>query len=272
MNKELSFKKLWKVFADAWWKLLLIMLAAMIAMGLFTQFFIQKKYSSSVTFYIINSNTASDYTTTSLLSATEQLANDYTGIILSDIFLKPMTEELKEEGITYAPKEIRQMVSSSVQNTSSLMTMKVTNSDPEHALKIATYIQENAPILLKEITKKTLFEEAEVGKYVSALSIIAADPAVVEYEDTLNNIAKSLESDSNASDCLEAINYPQLDEAHDSPNLMMNVLLAGVGAAVLAYAVFAIISLSSTTIANEEDLKEIVKCPVIGVIPTWSDK
>ena len=98
MNKELSFKKLWKVFADAWWKLLLIMLAAMIAMGLFTQFFIQKKYSSSVTFYIINSNTASDYTTTSLLSATEQLANDYTGIILSDIFLKPMTEELKEEG------------------------------------------------------------------------------------------------------------------------------------------------------------------------------
>ena len=56
----------------------------MLGAALFTQFFIPKKYSSSVKFYVVNINSDQDYASATNLAAAEYLVNDYIEIINGD--------------------------------------------------------------------------------------------------------------------------------------------------------------------------------------------
>ena len=96
MNKEISLLTLWEVLLQAWKKMLIFALIAMLAMALFTQFAITKKYSSSIEFYVVNKAPNADYTTASIVSVAEHLANDYVKIIKSDAVMKTVSEELEK--------------------------------------------------------------------------------------------------------------------------------------------------------------------------------
>ena len=273
MNKEISLKKLWKVFVDFWWKILAVALVAALAAALYTLYFIPKKYSADTTFYIINSNATADYTTASLLSATEQLANDYTGIISSDRFLKPLSDWLKEEhGVEYSTYRLRNMISSSISKSSSLLTISVVNANPEHALLVGEYIADNAPDVIRDLTKRTVFVEERVDNYISALNQLSEKEEFKDYKNTLASMAESLADESRAVECLEVLDAPTKAVVYNPPSLLTNALLAGMGAAVILYAVAAVIRLNSTKIETEEELKELSKYPIIGVIPNWNSK
>ncbi len=271
MNKEISLKKLWKVFATNWWRLVIVALVAMLIAGAFTILLIPKKYSSSVTFYIINQSAASDYTTSALLSATEQLANDYSNIITSDIFLVPMRETLMEQDIDYGTAALRSMISSSFKETSSVMTVKVTCENPEHAFEIAKYIVTNAPATVKEVTKKTMFEKEQVDLYREALMKLESKLDESDLA-TIKAINDSLIANSRASDCLEAVNYPVLDNNADSPSVVRNVAIAGLAAVLVLYLYYLIRYIFSAVIVNEEDIKGVTNVPIIGVIPSWEQE
>jgi len=272
MNKELDLKKLWKVFVESWWKMLIVALVAALLAGAFTAFFIPKKYSSTVTFYIINANDSADYTTTSLLSATEQLANDYAGIIVSDVFLSPMVKNLEEQGMSFTAKELRSAITYSVATSSSLMTLRVTHTDPELAYAAADYICKNAPQAVKEIAKKTDFESTLVGQYINALDKILLQDDTMEYANVLKSMKESMQQNAKVGECIEPVNYPVVDKAADSPSVVKAVLLAAIVAVVIVYLACLIRSLINSVIVTKEELREITNAPVIGVIPHWLEK
>jgi capsular polysaccharide biosynthesis protein len=68
---------------------------------------------------------------------------------------------------------------------------------------------------------------------------------------------------------IEVLKAPEEDHAHDSPNLITNTILAGMLAAIATYAFFLVQSFIISTITTEEDIKEMIKRPIIGAIPHW---
>ncbi len=245
MNNEITFSTLWLVFKKSWIKIIIISLAAMLLMGLFTHYVIKKEYSSSITFYVINANTSADYTQSSLLAASAQLSNDYIRIIQSDEMLDALTADIKEEyGLEYTPNGIRKMISSNVEPESSMFEVKITSENKEHAYIIAKYISENAPEVLQRVTKPWMFE----GN--------TAEELAAQEKDTV--------------ECVSIINYPHVALGHDSPSLAKNVILAGFVAAILTYGVCFLFGLFNTLVKNEDDIKEFTeKYPLIGIIPSW---
>ncbi len=254
MNHEISFPLLLKTFKKCWWKVMIIAICAMLIMGAFTVYFIPKKYSSSMEVYIINSNASYDYTTSSLLSANVYLINDYIAIMQGDAMLKTVCKELREEAATYVdtdgnpflneeqvnalsklePGHIRSMVRSSASPESSIFRFSISHTDPKLAYTIARKIAEVAP--------------AEVTK-----------------------IAKSDKSDDiERQDCISIIIEPKMSSSHDSPNVPVYTVLAGIAAAVIAYVVFLLLGLSKSVIVTEEDVKRNLDYPLIGIIPHWS--
>ena len=110
MYNEIDLALLWRVFKNSFIKMVIFALIIALSMGLFTYYFIDKKYSSSVSFYVINANTSQDYTQTAYLSAAAQLANDYIEIIRGDIMIEDIVDLMKEEyGVEYTPNQIRKM-------------------------------------------------------------------------------------------------------------------------------------------------------------------
>ena len=242
MNKEISLSTLWQVFKNTWKMILIITLVVMLVAGLYSNYGIKKKYSSSVTFYVINTSSNSEYTTSALLQATEQLSNDYIKLILSDLVIDPLVEDLNDEhGWSYSAPQIRSMISTSLVPDTSMFEIKVTSTDKDHSYIIAQYINDNAPAKVKDIVKPWLNGEG------------AADETITE--------------------CITAINHPQIAKTYDSPNIKKNIMISGVVAALFVYIVALIKSFFDTIVKTEDDIKTITeKYPLIGRIPTWRKK
>ncbi|MBE6596550.1 MAG: hypothetical protein E7641_02660 [Ruminococcaceae bacterium] len=247
MNNEITLSFLWKIFVSNWKKILLITLAAVLIVGCVTAFLIEKKYSSKVTFYVINTNPDLEYTTTSYLAATEQLSNNYIQIIFSDVMLKPLAEELKAEyGYQYTVDQLRSMITSSIVAEASMFDIKVTNTDSKCAYNIAKSIEKLAPEVLQKVIKPWLFDDKI---------------------DSVDDLKKE-----DITECITAINEPREAKGHDSPSLIINLAVAAIGALVVSYAVFMLSAFFDTVVKSEEDIKQFVqKYPLIGTIPTWSE-
>ncbi|MBQ7383768.1 MAG: hypothetical protein IJV72_03140 [Clostridia bacterium] len=243
MNKEISISTLWQVLKNSWKVIVIVTLVVMLVAGLYTNYGIKKKYSSSVTFYVINTSSNSEYTTSALLQAIDRLSNDYIEIILSDLMIEPLIEDINGEyGWNYTPSQIRGMISTSIVSDTSMFQIRVTSTNKEHAYIIAQYINDNAPAKVRDVVKPWLNIETPED-----------EGAVVE--------------------CITAINHPQLAKTHDSPSLSKNILISGLLAMVLTYIVFLFKSFFNTVVKTEDDIKPITdKYPLIGRIPTWRKK
>lgn len=244
MNNEIGFSTIWKVFLNSWKKILIITLVAMLLMGLFTQFVIKKEYSSSATFYVINVSPDNNYVTTSLIEVIEHLSNDYIQIIKSDILLKPVSEALvRDHGLHYSPAQIKAMIGTAVTPETSIFSIKITNEDKDHAYLIAETIAKEAPRVIREFT---------------SLGTAVQEDGKFEEEEIV-----MLEK-------IRVLNEPKRPTTHESPNLVLNVLLAAIGAAGLSYVAFFMLSFFNTVISSEDDIKELTsKYPVLGSIPRW---
>ena len=251
MNSEISLKLLLKVFKSSWWKILIIVLVVVMAVGAYTSFFVEKKYSSNVSFYVVNINNGTEYTTTALITAAQQLASDYIEIIKSDRVLVPVSEGLKEahdngtySGELYSVAAIRKMISTSQKTETSIFTVSVTNVDKKAAYLITTLIADLSPDIISDITKRT---------------------TVVTDENTGE---KKLEK----AVCLEVLTDPVEAKTHDSTGLVRNSALGGLIAFFLAYVVFTLKLMWNTVIRTEDDVKSIVNEPILGVIPSWENR
>ena len=255
MNREISVATMWQVFKNCWKVIIIITVVAMLIMGLVTNFMIKKVYSSSVRFYVINTNGQQDFEQTALVTVKEQLSKEYIQIIFSDVVLIPIAQELKtneaykDYGFDYTAAQIKSMLSASTLTDIGIFDIKVKNNNSDHAYIIAKAIAEKAPSIVKEVKK----------------------PWTTDAENISGTTSTELQKEF--AECISVLNHPKKAISHDSPSLVKNVALAAIIAAVATYAVFFLIAMLDTGIKTEDDVKKITnKYPIIGVIPTWSEK
>lgn len=274
MTHEINLTVLLKTLKQYWWRIALITLAVMIAAACFTAFVIPKKYSSSMEIYIINTNTSSDYTTTSLMGATSYLVNDYISIIKGDVITSKVCEALNgtEPVGNLTAGELRSMIRTSSSTNSSIFKLSIVDEDPQRAYAIAEKIAEIAPFELTAIVKSgvEINQRDTIAKYIlkycQAEYSDADIPALDDVKDYLsaNNIGFDRQN------CISINTYPKLPTTHDSPNLTLYTALAGVVAAILAFGGFLLLEMSSSVITTAEDIKKLLDQPLIGTIPHWA--
>ena len=330
MEHDISLGFLFKTLKRCWIVMVIVALVAAIIVGVAVSLFIPKKYSSSVEFYVVNTNTSYDYTTSSLLAASEYLINDYVKIIKSDAILELVARRLdenkaleklnegkeKKDQVTletvdeaqlqatidkFSAEEradvtkLRSMISSSSEESTSLFTIKVTHTDPEYAHKVATVIEDIAPENVTEIAKPDrLTNEYLVN--VAWQTMIALEKAYlkdqsdnnsIEINDTVakNSILERYGNDAEKAvetflseagldgslDCFTTVNAPALDTAHDSPNALKYAAVAAVAAAAIVYLVFLIKGIFEMNVSSDDDVKKLVKRPLVGTIPHWEN-
>lgn len=268
---EISMNSLIKIFKKAWWKILIVTLVVMILAATFTHLLIPKKYSSSIKFYVINSNADYDYTSSTVISAVTYLINDYISIIKSDLVLDKVIDELKADGINLKKGEILSMISTSIAEETSVFTMTFTSTDSLLAYEVASAIAEIAPQAVTSVAKSDENTNRVLAEkilfVIEKLGLDKEDPITSTHvESILSLYAVGLSEQSN---CMEVLTPPVKDTVHDSPNLVTYTLLSGVLAAVATYLFFLIGSVLNQRVVTEEDVKRMIGRPLMGTIPHW---
>ncbi len=279
MEHEITLNDIFGCFKRHWWQILIFALATAILMGVFTHFFIPKKYSSSIDFYIINTNETADYAQTSLISANIYLANDYIDIINGDEIMNAACKKLEEKGyLGFTPNIINKKLSSSTSQNSSIFTITVTDTDPKRAYEIANVLTEIVPDKLTEITK---FDERTASIKTSEGLLEIANNIEIKYPELAEEMKKAsaeLKESNNTSTftspldtkpAVAVIYNPVEPTTHNSPSIVSNCFIAAVIGAIVSFAFFVIRSLTNTLIRNEDDIKKSFKYPLIGTIPSW---
>lgn len=280
MEREISFNDIFVCFKKHWWKVLAFALLAAILMGCFTHFFITKKYSSKIEFYIINTNDSADFAQTSILSAAVILANDYIDIIKGDVIMNEACKKLEEKGYSgFTPNIIRGKLSASTSEDSSLFTIQITDSDPERAYDIACVLAEISPTMITDITKPD--ERTASVPVTTTLNAIANEIAesYPHLAESIRNASSELKENFSSATLTATLDNkpavqvnlePKLAKTHHSPNLISNCILAAIIGAIASFAFFVLRSLLNTTIRTEEDVtKSLSKYPLIGTVPFW---
>lgn len=243
MNKEVSMGFCLAILRRAWFVMLVVVIVASLLAGIFTEFFIPKKYSSSVRFYVINSSGA-DYTSSSVVAALEELTANYMELLKTDKIVAPIAKKLADEhGINYTPDQIKKMISTSTVNETAMIDLKVVHVDKDVAFKIAELFSSEAPDLITEIEK----------------------------EELINN-GSDKDNGDNITDCIKTVNYPRMATGQDSPNIRRNVVLTAIASAIAVYAIYFVIALLDNTIKSEDEIKEYFsKYPLLATIPNWDN-
>lgn len=272
--KEISLDILIKIFKKNFIKILIFSVVVMIVVASFTHFFIPKKYSSSVKFYVVNMNSEYDYTSSAVVSAVEYLINDYIAIIKSDYMLDKIVDELAKDGIPNVTNaQLNSMIVGAASTETSVFTVSVSSTDKELAYKVATILGEIAPKTVTEIAKSavvTTDQMASTFAYVAnQLSLNTKDGSMVTADDIRNVLVMANLGVGSKNDCITAISTPMLDTAHDSPNLPVLTLLGGILAAIALYVFYAIRTLTNQHITTEDDVKTLLKRPLLATVPHW---
>ena len=271
MQNEISFGFFWKCLKKCWVLLLVLSLVAGIVAGIITSF-IPKKYSSSIDFYVVNTNTSYDYTTTALLSASSYLINDYIKIIKSEAVLNAVADDLNADR-TDANKitvgQLKGMISASSDDTS-VFTIRVTHTDRELAYKVAKSIEKIAPSKVTDIAKPDRITNQSI--YEGILNTINKNYELNGLKPiTMDQLKESLKINglSNTLDCFTTLNTPTKAVSPDSPNMIKNVLVAVAAVAAFVYVIFVIKGVVELSVTTEDDVKKLIKRPLVGVIPHW---
>ena len=145
-------------------------------------------------------------------------------------------------------------ISSSTSDESSTFKITITNTDKDLAFYICDSIKDNAPEIIKDITRPS---------YTSSL-----------YRKTgqkdENGIDIYLQISEEDLECVKVIRAPELAKTHVSPNVFNYTVIAAVLAACLAYIFFLIRKIADTVIRNEDTAKTLIDETVIGDIPNWT--
>ena len=245
-----------KILKSAWWKMLIFAVLIGLLVGACTELFIPKKYSSSIDFYIVNMSITSEYTTNSLLAATEYLANDYIEIIKGDAMMEKINEKLTEWGKeTYTHDDLRSMISSKTGADTSIFSISVEAESANLAYAISKVICEYAPDIIKDITRPSYVANLYVYQGVGADGIKTADDYALISETDL--------------ECVGVVRAPVKPEEPVSPNPVQNSIVSGILMAMLVYILCFTVKVSDTVIHSEENLKSLIDKPVIGNVPHW---
>lgn len=210
---------------------------------IFTKVCIPKKYTSSVSLYVMN-NKSSQNTgeiLSSDISASQMLVNTY-AVILSDnlvmedigeILLKKYGEKglegvfpvLDGEQGKYIPSgSIASCISMGAIDETEVLQIRATTKDPQVSVDVCLAMSEVAPEVLSNI-----------------MGVAYVNP----------------------------IGYPELPNGSSSPNVSKNVILGGFFGFILSVGLVFALKLLNNTVDDEETLRNKFGIPVLGEIPVY---
>lgn len=133
-------------------------------------FLIKPSYSASTRIYVINQQNAENITATDL-QAGSFLVNDYKEIITSRDVMKDV---IATNSLSLSPDALSKMISVTIPADTRVISITVTNHDPQQAKDLANSIREVASEKIKSVTKVqdvTPLEKAQIPSKPSSPNI-----------------------------------------------------------------------------------------------------
>lgn len=133
-------------------------------------FLIKPSYSASTRIYVINQQNAENITATDL-QAGSFLVNDYKEIITSRDVMKDV---IATNSLSLSPDTLSKMISVTIPADTRVISITVTNHDPQQAKNLANSIREVASEKIKSVTKVqdvTPLEKAQLPSKPSSPNI-----------------------------------------------------------------------------------------------------
>ena len=242
MENGMRISDLWKVLKRA---ILFMVLAAVVcgtAAGAITEFMVQKLYAVTIEFKV----TAVDNTGNSAQNLSVAIVDDFVGLIckseeLAKAVLAEMTttndkgEEVKVAQSRENIAVLQNSISVKTTEKSSIFAVTLTNANPDYAYNMAVAMGDVVPEYFAKTQQQIMgtngTQKGEVMVVRSAQMYDAESPSPVY------------------------------------PNVPRNIVLFALVGAVVCYLIFLLIYMMDTTIRTEEELKQVLDCPVLGVIP-----
>lgn len=132
----------------AWLMLLCGMVCAVIA-AVVTNYYMTPMYTSRTSFYVMNRQ-ANDTITTSDISSSTSLTNDYVELIKSRSVIDTVIEDLNLD-MTY--NQLLSSISVSVTSGTRVVKISIVHADPQMAANIADQVREVAAMKIQEVMK-----------------------------------------------------------------------------------------------------------------------
>ncbi len=154
-NEDVIEINLWKlilVCLQRWWLILLVALICGTAGFVYSRFFIEPTYESTVKIYVNNSqiDVGNISISSSDLTASAKLVDIYEVILKTKDTLDVIIEKADLTD-TYTYKDVRKMLSTASVNETQIFEVKVTNTDPKRAHLIASTIANELPSIIADI-------------------------------------------------------------------------------------------------------------------------
>lgn len=245
MERELTVGTLLDVLKKnfIWISLIAVVVGALA--GVYTSLFVKTEYKGTSSYWVNNISENADYIQSTMVSASSQLAENYTEIVKQKITLERAIKagHLDQVFPDKSHKEIIEYLSRVIttkhNESSVLFTVIVTDYDKTRAYQITEAVQTVLPAVIREDINKKLDGS----------------------EDTLGSVDPIILTDYVTSDA---------DITVVSPPVVRNVALVTIAVFILVYAIFLILTLLDTLIYDEKSLKDNFDLPVLGTIPTWN--
>ena len=234
--KEIDLSFLLKTLKRSWIKILIATILIAIVVTAISGFLINDKYSHYLEIYVINISVDNEYTSSSVISATPALVNDYIRILHSDLMLEEIQKRAAERGHKLSIKEINKMLSEVKYDNSSMFSLYSTHTDPKVAYDVIAIIKEIAPGIIKNVSRPSVSDD------------VADVP------------------------CISIISSPKYHEVPNSSPVPKIAAITTLTSAILLFMIYLLIDIFDVTIRTVEDLKANVNVPIIGSIPSWDDE
>ncbi len=140
-EREVSIMSILAILKRSWIYILIVTLLFSVMAAVYTNNFVEKKYSSTVKFYIVSDRINGQLGNE--LTAAKTLVDSYTVVLKnSDSFLQDVVEEA---GVDYSIGKIRSMLNAASIDGTEAFYVKISDTDPERAYAIAKAVEKYAP-------------------------------------------------------------------------------------------------------------------------------
>ena len=174
-EKDLIQLDIMLLIKSIWEKKILILLVTVLftAVSLaYSIFLVTPQYSSTTKVYVVNQKKDDKAITTQDVQLGSLLVKDYKEIILSN---KVMEDSAEKSGLGITAKQLAGKVSVDAPKDTRIISISVTDKDPEAASKLANAVKEVSAAKIKEVTKiddVTTLEEAKPAVVPSSPNIV----------------------------------------------------------------------------------------------------
>ena len=168
-NEELTID-LAELFSVLWSKIYLIILVGLIAaLAAFagTKIFITPEYTSSTSMYMLTRSQSGGTITSSDLQTGTQLTQDYMEMVKSRSVLEQVISVLN---LDMSTQELSSSVTTENKTNTRILTISVSNEDPELAQEIANTLRETVSVKIREIMEIDAVNTIEEANFPSAPS------------------------------------------------------------------------------------------------------